>query len=190
VVLPAKLAVMADGLDYSALGGTAENRIYHVQLVQVEKYITSYEIEQLEAYRDRFFPGVDSTTYGIYISNITTLPDQDTVADQATLNVRYIGRFLDGTVFDTNIADTAKYYRMYDSSKDYDALEVTYYCDLDEMVENNSTVAGFTYAVHNLKKGEALTTFFWSPYGYMDSGSGTIPRYAQLRFDIWVEEDE
>jgi len=187
IIIPSTLASTTSDLGTS-ISATSENLIYHLEIVNVLEYITEYEENELAAYRDEFFPGLDTLSIGYYFIKTNELPDQDTLTNETSINVRYIGRMLDGTVFDTNIADSAKFYRIYNSSSSYSALELTYYINLSDMIDNNSTVSGFSRAVYELKKGEAATTFFWSVVGYQDSGSDNIPGYSPLRFDIWVEE--
>lgn len=187
IIIPSTLSSSTEGLDVS-INSTKINMIYHLELTKVTESITEYEENALAEYRDRYFPGLDTLSVGYYFIKTATLPEQDTLGNEATINVRYIGRMLDGTVFDTNIADSAKFYRIYSSSNAYKALEMTHYTNLSDMIANNSTVSGFSRAVYELKKGESATTFFWSVVGYQDSGNDAIPGYTPLRFDIWVEE--
>jgi hypothetical protein len=106
--------------------------------------------------------------------------------------VRYIGYLLDDFVFDTNIADSASYYKIYDSSKDYALLSVIYQeaANTDGSTGTEGTmdvVDGFKNALLRMKPGGEAVTFFSSDYGYKAAGSGQIPAYAPLRFYIKLE---
>ena len=57
-------------------------------------------------------------------------------------------------------------------------------------MEENSFVGGFNKALYGMKPGEQAITVFYSNLGYGTSGSGSIPGYVPLRFDIWVDEDD
>lgn len=164
------------------------NVIYEIEIDDVVDDINSYENAHLQAYSKRFFNAMDTVAAGFYFKKTKELPEADTTTDESSVKVRYIGRLLDGTVFDTNIEDTAKKYRLYSSDKSYDALDITFKSNLEDMLNDNSTVKGFSRAVYYLKKGESGVTFFHSDLGYGAAGSSTsIPEYAPLRFDISLE---
>jgi len=168
--------------------GETSNIIFEMEVNKVVDNIYEYQRELLEEYSNKYYGGIDSISDGFYLKKEIELPDGDTIVDGETINVRYIARLLNGHVFDTNIQDTAKKYRIYDSSNDYDALEMTFNTDLSEMVSANDVVYGFSYAVNKMKYGESAVTFFWSPLGYYDSGSeGVVPGYTPLKFNIYVE---
>ena len=139
---------------------------------------------------------------------------KDTIAENESADVWYVGRLLDGYVFDTNIADTAKKYGLYQSDKTYEALSVTYESKYEDMAtgagsinvaggssnsgssdaegEGGNYVPGFAKALKCMKYGDHAITFFGSGWGYgstgtMSGGSG-VPAYSMLYFDIYVEE--
>ena len=166
----------------------SSNVIYEFEVEDVLDDINSYENKLMTEYSARYFNAMDSIAGGFYFKLMEALPDADTITDEGNVKVRYIGRLLNGTVFDTNIEDTAKKYRIYSESNEYNALDITFKSELEDMISDNSTVKGFTMAVHKLKKGEGGVTFFHSDLGYGAKGSSTsIPEYSPLRFDIWIE---
>jgi len=192
VVIPVGMSTLTNSI-YNAFSNTSEdvNYVYEFTLEKVVEDILGYEIEQLEAYRDKKYPGVDSTVYGFYFKKLVEAAAEDTVTDETTLKVWYIGKRLDGTVFDTNIEDSAKFYRLYSSDNDYEGLEVTFYKDMEESVSNNETVAGFSMAISQLKYGEEIITFFSSDLGYGTSGSSTsIGENSPLMFYIKLDPDD
>lgn len=116
--------------------------------------------------------------------------DSDTVSEGASVSVRYVGRLMNGQVFDTNIEDTAKFYRIWSSSGNYNALTISYYKqNTEQYSQNNSVVTGFGQAVLEMNYDEKAVTLFGSQLGYGDSGSNpAIPEYSPLIFWLWIEK--
>jgi len=187
---------------YNAFSSAQEssNVIYTIWLEKIERDIYEYQIDSLESYRDRKYPGVDSVETGFYFKKIVEYDDdpegtgdRDTISDGTTVYTRYIARRIeDGKVFDTNIQDTAKKYRIYSSSGSYSALTLTYYNDEETMMSNNTeSIQGYTKIVARMNKYEQAVGFFWSDLGYSYSGSGTsVPEYGMLEFTIWLSIDD
>ena len=164
------------------------NLIYEFEVEDVIDDIFAMQDDSLRNFSNRYYDGMDTTAVGFYFKNISHTPDCDTISDQNTIKVWYVGKRLDGSVFDTNIRDTAKFYRIYRNNASYDPLEITYYSDLSEFLENSSMVTGFTYALSKMKYGDTAITFFRSDYGYSAAGSGAIiPEYCPLFFMIYIE---
>ncbi len=168
--------------------------IYDVELVKLVNDIKKYETALLEDHANNYYNGLDSTKLGFYSKKLVEIKDADTVAFGSEIQVNYVGRFLDGKVFDTNVADTAKKYRIYSSSStSYTGLKIKYENDFTEMKKSNSeTISGFLNAVHSLKYGERVVAFFSSDWGYGENGknptSNGIPGYMPLKFDIWLDK--
>ena len=108
--------------------------------------------------------------------------------------LNYVGRRLDGVVFDTNIADTAKFYGIYDSGTTYGPTLINWgdtYDDLTMTSSETDIISGFKFALFYMKPYEAGTTIFHSQYGYSYSGSGnTIPSYSPLQFDLYLTDED
>ncbi len=72
----------------------------------------------------------DTLKYGLYyVQHKKPGPDDDDTvafATDSTVYINYIGRRLDGQVFDTNIRDTAKRYDIFSSSSKYEPVAVTW----------------------------------------------------------------
>ena len=109
-----------------------------------------------------------------------------------TIYINYTGRLLNGLVFDTTEADTAKVYGIYSTSRSYYPLPVVLtekYTDIT--LNGNTTITGFSGALAKLHPYEKARTCFYSLLGYSYTGSGSsIPAYAPLIFDIRVVESE
>lgn len=168
----------------------SNNMIFTLDIDKVVYDMEAYQIEELEKYGISRFGEADSLCNGFYMHKIDSLPERDTITDGAKAYVRYVGKLLDGYLFDTNIADTARMYRRYNSSSSYDKLSVTVNYDKSSFDENNSLISGFWKAVTNMRFGEHAVIYFTSDYGYTYEGSGSIPAYAPLTFEIWVDEEE
>lgn len=186
------------------------NILYEIKAGIVIDDVEKYQIDSLEKYIAKHFsPKIDSTAYGYYFRNFTHpsgIPAADTVVSGTEVNVWYVGRLLDGYVFDTNIADTARKYRIYDSSNEYEPLSVTMRGTFGEMTTygssatssdntigvggESSLIFGFVRAVKSMTFADQATALFMSGLGYgsngnMSSGKG-VPEYAMLRFDLWL----
>lgn len=185
-IIPAVLLDEQSGMEI--VQGDGSSKIYEIWLREVidDPYI--YQTNQMKNYSTIYFSGMDSTEYGFYF--IKTASTMDSITSGTTVNVRYIGKFLDGTVFDTNIADTAKKYRIYNAAATYEASSFKYQDNEDAALDNNSFIAGFSMAAWRMNYGEKAVTFFYSPLGYGDNGSGDIPGFVPLRFEIWIEQED
>ena len=100
----------------------------------------------------------------------------------------YIGRLLNGTVFDTSIRDTAMFYGIYSSGRSYGPVSINFgseWSDSKMGAESNSIISGFARTLWTMHPKEKGTGIFYSPLGYSYNGSGgIIPPYSPLRFDI------
>lgn len=171
-----------------------ENVIYDMTLVEIIPNVFEKQKEELKEHSRRY-ADYDTSAYDFYFKKLKTAQVKegeetiDSLSSGNTINVRYVGRLLSGQVFDTNIKDTAKKYRIYDPDNEYSALEAEYYKSLDDMKTKNSLVDGFLEALIKMQRGEEAIVFFNSNKGYKANGSSpSIPPYAPLEFQIWVEE--
>lgn len=189
-IIPAILLDQESGLEITQ--GDGSSLIYDIHLLQVIDNIDEYEIGEVESYLQTNFPGIqDSTDYGFYFSILDRGNSTDTLENEDYTSYRYIGRYLNGTVFDTNIEDTARKYRIYNGdASSYSSSSFQFYDEESDAVENNSLVEGFSKALWRMGFGDRAVVIFISELGYEDAGSGKIPGFVPLRFDIWVEENE
>lgn len=195
---------------YSEKGQQSQtSMIYSIKAGIVIDDADKFQIDSIESYiKMNFTPKIDSTAKGYYFRNFVHtegIPDKDTVVAGKSVNVWYVGRLLDGYVFDTNIADTAKKYKIYDSSSDYEPLSVSITERWEDMAsystntgQSNSSadesvktyVPGFARALKSMTYKDKAVSIFMSGLGYgsqgsMESGKG-VPPYAMLRFDLWM----
>ena len=172
----------------------AVTTIHDVEVLRVVSDIEKFQIDSLESYRDRYYPGLDSLSYGFYKKTLVE-GTGDTLKEGNRVNISYITRLLDHFIVDLNIADTAKKYNMYNSSA---YIPLAGECKEDETVEiigddGNATpmVAGFSKAIFTMKHGEEAVVFFYSELGYGAGNSndylGKMQPYSPLLFYIKVE---
>lgn len=164
------------------------NLIYEIELKEIVTNIDKWEADTMRRYAATHYPGLDTLSSHFYFKKL-----HDAQADSiesAKVNVRYIGRLLDGWVFDTNIADTAKKYGIYDPENEYTALEFQYSTDLETMEKDNSMVTGFCMALKEMSYGDTGFTMFGSKYGYDYKGKKPIGPYQPLIFWLQIEPEE
>ncbi|MDO5321376.1 MAG: FKBP-type peptidyl-prolyl cis-trans isomerase [Bacteroidia bacterium] len=176
--------------------GASTSAIYNVKLISRISDLGKWQIDSIGRYLSHNFPYksvADSSANGMYIIPVDT-PSQETHQLDSTFYVNYIGRLLDGTVFDTNIKDTAKVYGLYSSSRTYGPTSVKVSKSSEN--ENETTVSfggstpitGFAFALKKIHKNEKIVTIFYSNHGYGANSTGGIPAYSPLRFDIEAVE--
>lgn len=180
---------------YSAFSSTSEsdNEIIDLTIDTVVTDIYDYQEKTIRAWFQSHYASTDTLTEGLYFKKLVEkTADTDTVSEGASVKVRYIGRLLDGTVFDTNIEDTAKFYRIWNSSNAYSALSINYYkSDESKFSSDNGVVDGFGKAILGMNYGETAVAVFNSTLGYEDKGkSPSVPEYSPLFFWLQIEEKD
>lgn len=175
----------------------SENYIYDLKVVKVIDDIYKYQIDNLEAYSNKNYSGVDSLEKGFYMVKLKENPsDRDSIVPGASVKVDYIGKLLDGFCFDTNIQDSAKVYGLYQLSKTYEPLSVTYQkngynlSDSGQRSYVSGVINGFAMAVGRMRYGEEAIAFFWSPLAYGSASADGYPAYSPMCFYIKVRPKE
>ena len=179
------------------------NYIYTVTLYKLVADIHVYEGDLLDAYSKEYLDGADSTyiagdeelqKFGFYFVSRGIAREEDLtyeMPEDTTMYLNYTGKFLDGKVFDTTIANTAKDAGIYSASRSYAPVKVTrgsLYTDVT-MGESSDIIAGFKAGIYMLHPMEKAVTAFYSPLGYDYNGSGmTIPPYTPLVFELELVE--
>lgn len=172
---------------------TGSNVIYDFTVEEAISNITKWEIDSLDRYASQFMPGVDTLKYGFYFQQTQEPTSEDKLTTGDVVYVNYTGRLLNGQVFDSTIADTAKVWNVYKSSRTYQTQAV--YIDADDYTniklgdssDGSDCVDGFAYCISQMKVGEKAVCIFYSGLGYNYSGSGNvIPGYSPLMFEIEI----
>jgi hypothetical protein len=130
----------------------------------------------------------DSTSYGFYYKQIKAPKNTDKFAKDTTVYINYVGKLLNGLVFDTNIERVAKDNGLYSASRTYEPTRINWgenYTDITMGSDKSTIIAGFAETLWQMKDMEKGVGVFYSNLGYTHSGSGTsIPGYAPLIFEI------
>lgn len=165
--------------------------IYDLELVEPIFDIESWEKDSLTRFVRNNWPGARQDSLdGFWYQRLDSGSDKSITKD-STVYINYIGRRLDGAVFDTNIADTAKVWGLYSDSKEYAPAKIKWYSSDQDYKsitmgsDESSIIEGFAFALSRMHRMEKGICFFWSGLGYSASGSGSsIPAYCPLSFEI------
>lgn len=182
--------------EYLASSSSGSNAIYTLEVVERITDVARWEADSINRYMAVHYPEVspkDTVSFAFYYMRTREPSDEKAFPADTTIYINYVGRLLDGKVFDTNIADTAKVYGLYSASGTYTPSRINW-PSVDEGSESitmgsdkNSVIAGFSSALWRMHAYEAGTAIFYSTMGYGSSGTGyTIPGYCPLRFDIEI----
>lgn len=178
-----------DPSDYINHKSKYSNSIFTIHIDEIVPDVTKWEIDSIERYVHRHYPGVDSTEYGYYYIQ-TKAPDNDsTFVNEEKVYLNYIGRRLDGQVFDCTIRDTARKYNTFVSSRTYEPTYMNWntesFSKLTMGSNKTATIPGFSKAVFGMHAGEKGVVIMGSGYGYGATGSGNmIPEYSPIMFEL------
>lgn len=166
---------------------SSSTTVYDFRIVKVIDDYDAYEIDTLESFSAKYYQGLDSLVTGFYFKHLQE-GEGDSIKVGNTISYNYVGRLLDGFVFDTNIEDTARKYRIYQSDRTYTPVSF----EVSQIGESNtndeSVVDGFAKALLNMKFGGKAVTFFSSQWGYGEQNQN-FGKKQQLHFYIEVLED-
>lgn len=97
-----------------------------------------------------------------------------------TVSVNYVGRLLNGKLFDTNVEKVAQAENAIQQGREYTPISFT--------VGKHQMIPGFETATANMKLGEKGTVVIPFNSGYGERSMGHIPAYSTLVFDIELVE--
>lgn len=179
----------------AAISPTSADCIYKIKVVDQKKDIVKWQIDEIEKYMEAHGIEKEDTTghRGLYYwrdkkreaKRGVTAIDTIKLSKDTTIYINYVGRHLNGQVFDTNIADTAKINGIYDASVSYGPSTVT--CSTDSTafkLGGNSVIKGFSLSLWHMHPFESGQGLFISDYGYGNSGNTGIGTYEPLIFEI------
>ena len=180
---------------YDSLGKYLEkstdtpSMIYTVTFLDQTDNLSEYEFRQMKEYATEKWDVTDTlSTAAVFFKSFTHFDEEpDEMPNDTTVYINYTGRRIsDGQVFDTTVADTAKFYNIYNPSKNYAPVPVTWAETAKEIkLSGNSMVDGFAHGLKAMHADEKASFVFGYNLGYGSSGSGKlIPSYAALQFDI------
>lgn len=167
--------------------------IFTLNIVQRIHDIEQWELDSLSRFENRNYPDAVMDSTGFYRKTLKE-PSGGSFSNDTTFYVNYVGRRLDGVVFDTNIADTAKVYGLYSASATYAPTLINWtkeYSNITMTSSKTSVIKGFSYLLGKMRPYEKAVGMFISSYGYSSSGSGrTIPAYSPLLFEVEIVDNE
>lgn len=163
--------------------------IYTITFLGQTANLAEYEYTQMLDYAQRNWSTSDTLSTGAVFFKSHTVFDEEPVEmpSDTIVYINYTGRRMDGQVFDTTIADTAKFYNIYNASKTYSPVSVTWAESADDLTmgDSSSLIDGFKIGLFAMHADESASFLFGYNLGYGSSGSGNlVPAYAALRFDI------
>ena len=171
-----------------------EDYIYEIKILDKISDEPAWEVDSIQRYIRRNYDEstVKQLKYGFYYIRTKEPSDTTSFKKDSTFYINYIGRRLDGQVFDTTIKDTARMYGIFKEGNAYKPVKITYADDYTEIkLSGNNVIDGFAYAIYQMKPYESCTAIFYSASGYSSSGSGAmIPEYSPLRFDISIVDEK
>lgn len=185
--------------------------IYEIEIVDFTKNINNWQLDRMVECINQpdFYGGVfgtievkDSTALGLYFAPIEEEENNKEFPADTTIYINYTGKLLDlpkyygdGLVFDTTIENLAKDHYIYSDSKTYGPVAVKWGTTHSEItLSGSSVVSGFSQTIWNMinKSSDTKATkavgVFYSELGYGYTGSGSIPSYAPLVFEIEIVE--
>ncbi len=89
----------------------------------------------------------------------------------------YVGKLLDGTVFDTNIEAVARDNDLHNEGDEYRPFQFV-------VDSQTGAIQGFSIGIKKLRSGAKAVLIIPSPYAYQNSERGLIPANSVLVFEI------
>ncbi|KQS25490.1 FKBP-type peptidyl-prolyl cis-trans isomerase [Dyadobacter sp. Leaf189] len=147
---------------YLAFGNADRVNIpaYSVIRMEVELIKMRTEIQQIDEFlAKKQFPVSERTADNLVIIRTNTVTG-DTLGPGKSVSVKYVGKMLNEKEFDKN------------------TIPIT--------TGTNGTIPGFDRAIRKLRKTEKAIIIFPSALGYKERGSGSIPPYTPIMFEVEV----
>lgn len=174
---------------------TAKNTstvMYTLKMLDFTDDIDAWEGRQLDRFAKRNW-GIDSTGFGLYYKQLVPPKGTADFPSDTTVYINYTGRLMNGKVFDTTIADTAKFHNIYSSSRTYGPVQINWHqtqADITMGTDNNEPVEGFKWLLHRMGRYEKGIGAFISKYGYTYKGGGSaIPPYTPILFEVELVDE-
>lgn len=131
--------------------------------VRIDIKVTSIdtEVEQMDAFaRENNIRITETTEAGLRFGKVVAYPDSAQVKDGSVLKVKYTGRRMDNTIFDSGT--------------------------LDVTIGSSSVVQGFSQGLLKMRAGEKANLLFPSSLGYGPQGNRNIAGFSPLYFEVEI----
>lgn len=172
--------------DYSAT-------IYEFTVKDFTDSIDVWQIDSIKRYITKNYGSLNqfsNDTTGFYYKQLSAPESDEAFESDTTIYINYVGKLLNGLVFDTNIERVAKDNNLYNADKTYGPVLINWKKDHNDITmgtEASSVIGGFSLTLSKMKAMEKGMGVFYSPLGYGYSGSEpSIPPYAPLIFEIEI----
>jgi FKBP-type peptidyl-prolyl cis-trans isomerase len=144
--------------------------IFERDVKAIQDYLAQNPINAVKKLED------SATGLSIYWSEVSGSGILPAVGDSVYVN--YVGKFLNGTVFDTSIESVARANNIFSSNRRYAPLDVRF--------GYGQVIPGFEFALSKMEKGDKATVFMPSLYGYGSNPVGSIPANSPLAFELEI----
>ena len=144
----------------------------HTTMLQQRKTADATELAKYIA--DNKVTAKPSPTGVIYVEKTKGKGPKPTKG--CVVKVKYTGKLLNGTVFDTSDKDEAKKANMFDAKRPYEPIEFP--------IGEGQVIPGWDEAFLQMSAGSKGQLIIPSAQGYGDQGGGPIPPCSSLVFDV------
>ena len=184
----------------------ASTTIFDVKVVDFTMDINEWQFVKMirEFNKDSFYNGrfkgtsMEDTvgvSYGMFYKTITEVAAEEAFKSDTTIYINYVGKLVDGHVFDTNIRKVALDNDLPIEGRTFAPVSIQWSEEYSGIRMNDSEVIpGFSKTLMQmakLRKGSKGLGMFYSELGYSYSGTSSIPGYAPLIFEIeFVDKPE
>lgn len=159
--------------------GDLSDSVWHEQ---VEEYIAGEEQKAKDAEEGKISKYVESNNLDVQTTSsgiqyvIETEGKGPVARPGDTVEVNYVGRFLNGKVFDTSIKEIAQKEGHYMEQRPYEAIKIP--------VGLGNVIPGWDEALTIFPEGSKVKMVLPSKLAYGDRGSMGIPPYTPLLFEM------
>ncbi|MDR1006326.1 MAG: FKBP-type peptidyl-prolyl cis-trans isomerase [Bacteroidales bacterium] len=148
--------------------------IRHIAMEKVADSLRGLEGGKIEEYlKEKGYSNV--AVNGIYYNSVSegtgAKPDSNSI-----VKVHYVGRFLNGKLFDTSVEDVAKQEGMYQQGRKYEPLQFS--------IGKRQMIDGFERGVKMMKEGGKAIIVLPSALAYGGQQRGEIMPYSPLVFEL------
>jgi len=137
--------------------------------VKIEEYLKTAEYDSLYRIHD---------PSGVVII-VQEEGDGSRPTSNSTVYTNYVGRLLDGMVFDTNIESVARENGLYDEERDYRIYSFALI-----PAEQGGPITGLSIGFSRLRSGSKAVLIIPSPYAYRNQETEGIPANSVLVFEV------
>ena len=154
----------------------AEHKAAEAKAKEAAEKLKTEETSRIAKYIATLSPAPKATASGLYYQIITSSAKPKPLPGD-TLLVNYVGRTLDGKVFDTSLKDEAQKAGVLQPGRPYEPLQF--------VVKSGQVIPGWDEGFLLLNAGSKARLIIPSKLAYAERGAGNdIPPYSPLVFDV------